>query len=257
MSDPSVHARPANAGPGWVPYVAPYLGFLLIVQLQSPGWIEHSILLRCLQVVVPAALLAHYARGGAFPELRGFRATAGGVSADVLLGVAIAALWILPVEWGWLTRPSEAGLDADQFGQAWRPFVLAIRLAGFALVTPFMEELFVRSFLIRAAELVRVSRRGLDADFDADFRDLPMARFAWRGFVATVVLFTFSHLGWQWPVAFITGIVWNLWLYQRGHLVPLVISHAAANLTIFVVTVFASGRFTDAQGRLLDLWYQL
>ncbi len=58
-------------------------------------------------------------------------------------------------------------------------------------------------------------------------------------------------------MALVTGIVWNLWLYRRGHILPLVISHATANLAIFVVTVYASGRFTDAQGRLLDLWYQL
>jgi membrane protease YdiL (CAAX protease family) len=128
---------------------------------------------------------------------------------------------------------------------------------GFVAVTPFVEELFVRSFLIRAAELIRFSRRGLDVDFDADFRDLPVARFAWRGFVATLVLFTFSHLGWQWPVAFVTGLVWNLWLYHRGHILPLVISHAVANLTIFLLTVLGSGQLEDAQGRLLDLWYQL
>jgi hypothetical protein len=36
-----------------------------------------------------------------------------------------------------------------------------------------------------------------------------------------------------------------------------VISHAVANLTLFLLTVFASGHFTDAQGRVLDLWYQL
>jgi hypothetical protein len=59
------------------------------------------------------------------------------------------------------------------------------------------------------------------------------------------------------PAAFVTGVVWNLWLYHRGHIVPLIISHATANLSLFLVTVLASGRFHDAQGRLLDLWYQL
>jgi CAAX prenyl protease-like protein len=258
VSDVSATARPLRAESGWLPYVAPYLAFLAITEVQARPIGEGSLVLWLLRVVVPAGLLLHYFRRGAFPELRGFRPTLGGVTADVVLGVAIAALWILPVELGWLSKPDELSrFDPDQLGTSLRDVVLGLRLAGFAVVTPFVEELFVRSFLIRAAELLRFSRRGLDIDFDTDFRDLPVARFAWKGFLVTVVLFTFSHLGWQWPAALVTGIVWNLWLYQRGHILPLVISHAVANATIFAVTVLASGRFTDAQGRLLDLWYQL
>jgi len=258
MSDVTGRGSPARFEPGWLPYVAPYLAFMLIVQFQSPGWIEHSLLLRTLQVLLPAVLLVHYARHGAFAELRGFRATPGGVLADVLLGVAIGLLWVGPFEAGWLHKPEGlTGLDPDQFGHEMRPVVLGLRLAGFAAVTPFMEELFVRSFLIRALELVRVSAGRVEVDSESDFRDLAVGRFAWKGFVGTVVFFTFSHQAWQWPAAFVTGVVWNLWLYQRRHIVSLVISHAAANLSLFLVTVFASGHLQDAQGRLLDLWYQL
>ena len=258
MSDVSAATRPARAESGWLPYVAPYLGFLLITELQARPLGEGSLVLWLLRVVVPAGLLVYFFRRGAFPELRGFRPTLAGVSADVLLGIAIAGLWILPFETGWLPKPDALSrFDPDQLGASMRDVVLGLRLVGFVAMTPFVEELFVRSFLIRAAELIRFSRRGLDVDFDADFRDLPVARFAWRGFVATLLLFTFSHLEWQWPVAFVTGLVWNLWLYHRGHILPLVISHAVANLTIFLLTVLGSGQLEDAQGRLLDLWYQL
>lgn len=241
---------------GWVPYVAPYLAFMLAVQFQSPGWFDETIVMPVLQVLLPAALLIHYGRRGAYPDLRGFRFTTLGVAGDVLLGLAIAALWMVPPEMGWLGKP-ERGFDPERFGAEQAHLVLAFRLVGYAAVTPFMEELFVRSFLLRAAELVHVSRKGVDIDFDGDFRDLPTARFAWKGFLATVVLFTFSHLGWQWPVALLTGIVWNLWLYHRGHIVPLVISHATANLAIFVATVGLSGNVAGPDGSLLDLWYQL
>ncbi len=246
MSDALV-ARAPRGDPGWLAYLAPYFGFLLIVQLQSPGWFDSSLLLRVLQVLVPGALLLYFARRGSYPELRGFRPTAGGIGADVALGLAIAALWIGPVELGWIGRPEGPGFDPDRFGHELRTTVLGLRLTGFALVTPFMEELFVRSFLIRAAEALRISRKGLEIDFDADFRDVPMARFAWKGFLVTVCFFSFSHLNWQWPAAFLTGIVWNLWLYHRGHLIPLVISHATANLAIFLAAVYGP----------LDLWYQL
>jgi len=256
--DDEASAGAPRPEPGWAPYVAPYFAFLLIVQLQSPGWFDHSLLLRALQVVVPAALLVHYLRRGGFPELRGFRPGVIGVAADVALGLAIAALWIVPFEAGWLERPDDArAFDPDAFGGAWRDVVLGLRLAGYVVVTPFVEELFVRSFLIRAAELLHVSRRGLDVDFESDFRDLPVARFAWKGFVGTVLFFTFTHVDWQWPVAFVTGVVWNLWLYWRGHILPLVISHAVANGAIYLAVVTDGLGLGPALGRSLDLWYQL
>jgi CAAX prenyl protease-like protein len=247
-----------RADSGWVAYLAPYFAFLLIAELQARPLGEGSLVLWGLRVLLPAGLLIHFARRGAYPELRGFRFGIGGVAADIALGLVIAALWVVPFEAGWLAKDADVkGFDPNQLGPELRHVVLGLRLLGFAAVTPFVEELFVRSFLIRAAELVTISRKGVEIDFDADFRDVPMARFAWKGFVATVVLFTFSHLGWQWPAAFVTGIVWNLWLYHRGHIVPLVISHATANLALFVATVYASGRFEDATGNPLDLWYQL
>lgn len=255
MSEAAVSEAPRGES-GFMPYVAPYFGFLLIVQLQSPGWLDGSLVLRILQVLVPAGLLLHYARGGAYPELRGFRPSLSGVAGDVGLGLAIAALWIVPVEAGWIGRPEGKAFDPDQFGGELRGLVLGLRLTGFALVTPFMEELFVRSFLIRAAEAVSISRKGLDIDFDLDFRDVPMARFAWRGFLVTVGFFAFSHLNWQWPAAFVTGIVWNLWLYHRGHLMALVISHATANLAIFLAVIYGP-RLLPGGGSALDLWYQL
>ncbi len=258
MSQESDTARPSAPPASWPAYVYPYLAFLFITEVQARPVGEGSLVLWILRVLVPAGLILHYFRQGAFPELRGFRPTASGIAADVALGIAIAALWIVPFELGWLPKTSSAsGFDPDQLGASLRDVVLGLRLLGFAAVTPFVEELFVRSFLIRAAELIRISRRGIDVDFDTDVRSLPMARFAWRGFVGTAVFFTFSHLGWQWPVALVTGVIWNLWLYHRGHILPLVISHAVANLTIFAATVLASGRMTDAQGRVLDLWYQL
>jgi CAAX prenyl protease-like protein len=258
LSEVVAPAPRTRAESGWLPYLAPYFAFLVITELQARPFGEGSLLLWLLRVAVPTGLLLHYFRRGSFPELRGFRPTAAGVGGDVLLGIAIAALWVVPFEVGWLAKPEAASrFDPDQLGPALREVVLGLRLFGFAAVTPFLEELFVRSFLIRAAQLIRISPRSIDLDLDADFRDLPVARFAWQGFLVTVLFFTFSHVQWQWPVALLTGVAWNLWLYQRGHLLPLVISHAVANLCIFLLTVLGSGRLQDAQGRLLDLWYQL
>jgi CAAX prenyl protease-like protein len=208
---------------GSVPYLAPYGAFLALVELRS-HLPELAAPLFVLRVVVPATLLAWFWRRGAFAELRGYAAGAATL-ADVAAGVAIAALWVGPyLLWPSLTR-GEA-FDATLLGE--RAATLAMRLLGFALVTPLMEELFVRSFLHRFAPVL--ARGG-------DFRAEPIARFGWVAFTTTVLWFTFTHAPWEWPVAFATGAAFNAWLYWRRHLVACVIAHAAANATIWALVV--------------------
>jgi hypothetical protein len=209
---------------GAIPYVAPYATFLLLVELAArvPG---AAAVLFPLRVAAPAALLAWFWRQGAYSELRGYRASAA-TFADVLVGLAIAASWVAP----YLLFPAlERGepFDAAQLGAQRRALTLSLRLAGFTLVTPFVEELFVRSFVLRFAE---VFERG-------DFRSVPIARFAWRGFVVSVLWFTFSHAAWEWWVALPAGVAFNGLLYARRHLMACVIAHAVANAAIWALVV--------------------
>jgi CAAX prenyl protease-like protein len=154
--------------------------------------------------------------------------------ADLALGISIAALWVGPyLLWPALARGEP--FDPTLLGEGRRDLALALRLAGFALVTPFVEELFVRSFLLRFAETFE---RG-------DFRSEPVARFALRGFVATVLWFTFSHAPWEWWVALPTGAVLNLWLYWRGHLIACVVAHGVANAAIWALVVLGPGELWE------------
>jgi CAAX prenyl protease-like protein len=178
-----------------------------------------------LRVAAPAALLAWFWRRGAYPELRRYRFGAGAL-ADGLAGLAIAALWVGPY-WLWPALPRGDAFDAALLGESHRSLALGVRLVGFAIVTPFVEELFVRSFLLRFAETLE---RG-------DFRSEPIARFAWRGFATTALWFTFSHAQWEWPVALPTGIAFNAWLYWRRDLMACVIAHAAANAALWALVV--------------------
>ena len=100
------------------------------------------------------------------------------------------------------------------------------------MVTPLVEELFVRSFLIRLVDVV---------DKGGDFREVPIARFSWRSFLFTSVWFTFTHVSWEWIVAAPTGILFNLWLYHRRHIGATIVAHAAANATIWLVVVLGPG----------------
>jgi CAAX protease family protein len=146
------------------------------------------------------------------------------------MGAVIAALWIGPyLLVPALPRPDpSAGFDAQMFGPGREPLALGLRLLGFAVVTPFMEELFVRSFLMRLVDVI---------DGDMNFRKVPIGRFGWRSFLVTVVWFTFTHVRWEWVVAPVAGVLFNLWLYRRRHIGATIVAHAVANASIWLAVV--------------------
>jgi CAAX prenyl protease-like protein len=218
-------------GHGWWPYLAPYGLFLLLVEVGNrlPG---ASLTLIVLKILVPAGLILFFARKGAYPELSGYRPGAGAL-ADVAVGLGIAALWVGPFLLFPLTRGDP--FDPDALGAERSSLVLGARLVGFAAVTPFVEELFVRSFLHRYLDVWNSG---------GDFRDQPMARYTPVAFVGTVVWFTLTHAPWEWWVALPAGVVFNLWLYRRGHLGAVVVAHATANAALWLLVVLGGG----------DLW---
>ncbi len=220
-------------GHGWWAYLAPYGAFLLLVEVgrRLPESVAPWML--PVKVAVPAAFLVYFVLRGDLLELRGYR-PGWRLSLDVLVGVAIAVLWVGPfLLFDALPRGAEAdAFDPSQLGESLRQETLALRLLGFAMVTPFMEELFVRSFLIRLVDAV---------DKGKDFRDLPIARFSWRSFLITCVWFTFTHVSWEWIVAAPTGILLNLWLYHRRHIGAPIVAHAVANASIWLLVVLGPG----------------
>ena len=241
-------ARPAR---GWLPYVAPYALFLILVELERRLPADFVPWMLPAKAALPLAVFLAFALRGRFPELRGHRWRPGGLALDVGFGVAVAALWMAPYAAGLLAGPGpQAAFDPRMLGPGREAAALALRLLGFGLVTPFVEELFVRSFLVRAAELVSLRGLRLELDTQRDFRDLPMARYTAWSFWVSVLCFAGSHAVWELPVAFATGAAYNLWLYQRGHIAPCIVAHAASNCAIFAAVLAAAG-----QGG--DLWYFL
>ncbi len=226
---------------GWWPYLGPYGAFLILVEIGNrvpesvTGW------MLVVKVLVPAALVASFAARGRYPELRRYRPGAAGFAGDVGIGLLIAALWTAPfvllpdaiAGLPELLRPDPTeGFDPAGFPPLGPDAVLAVRLLGYAAVTPFVEELFVRSFLIRLVDVVQSGR---------DFRQIPIATFTWPSFAVTVVWFTFTHVPWEWIVALPTGILFNLWLYRRKHIGAVVVAHAVANGAIWAAVVLGPG----------------
>jgi len=247
---PAPRSAPPLRGTGWGPYCLPYVGFMVLVQLG--GWLspENALALLPLRLLVPLGLLLWFWRRGDYPELRGWRPGGGVVATDVLLGVASCAIWVVPyLAIEALPRPeAKEGWNPVALGEAWKPWVLAVRFVSFSLVTPFMEELFIRSFLLRYLEVF---------DTRKDFRRVPYPRYSDRSFWGTVIAFTIHHPFWAWPVAFALGVIWTRWLYRRGHLGSIILVHAVTNACLFALVVAVSGPGPGLEGGRLDLWYFL
>lgn len=234
---------PARHDHGWWPYLVPYFAFLLLGEVQHRLAPEAGEWLRMGRVAVTAALLACFAWRGAYPELRGYRHGARGIVADLGVGLVGLALWVAPyLLFPALPRPAPGeGFDPSALGAALRPLALGARFFGFALVTPVMEELFVRSFLLRYADVY---------DTREDFRKQPIGRYTPRSFWVVTIAFTLSHLRWEWPVAIAWCALANAWLYRRKHILSVIVLHAATNGGLFLLALAS-----EASGA--SLWWLL
>ena len=240
---------PRRQGHGWWPYLAPIFSFLALLEIsrRAQPTLKPAFAVAC--VAVPLAVLLYHARRSGYPELRGLHWSARDFALDVGVGVLGAALWVAPYLWiaAAQTR-ADAAFDPQQFGASREWLALSLRVIGFAVVTPFAEELFVRGWLARYADVF---------DRPGDFRDVPIARYSLRSFATVVVFFTLSHQRWEWPVAIVWIVLTQLWFYRRRHLLPLVLVHAVSNLSIFLFVLLANGKLHDADGTALSLWFFL
>jgi hypothetical protein len=232
---------------GWAPYWAPFVSFLLLIEIGNRVPAAAAPYFFALKVLVPGALFAWYAARGLYPELRGLRASPA-IALDVGVGLLGALVWVAPFVWFDGLRPEDPGFDPTRLGEDAVAVALGIRAAGYVGVTPFVEELFVRSWLIRFIDVF---------DRRRDFRKVPIARFTWRSFLVVVGFFVFTHQPWEWGVMLAWTLLTMAWFYYRGHLLPVVIAHAATNGAIFAFVVLCDGKLHDASGVPISLWFFL
>jgi CAAX prenyl protease-like protein len=233
-------------GHGWWPYWVPFFGFLLLVSIGGSLPDAAQPLWLVVKVALPGGLFLWFAARGAYPELRGFRATPGGLALDVAVGLAGAALWVAPYLVFDSLRPASPGFDAGIFGPGREALALGVRGLGYVAVTPFVEELFMRSWLLRYLEVF---------DRRADFRDVPIAHFSWRSFAIVVAFFLASHMPWEWWGMSVWAVGTMLWFYHRKHIVPLIVVHAVSNAAILALAIWGDGRFRDGSGNPIALWF--
>ena len=237
-------------GYGWYPYILPYGAFVMLAQFSGDFPERWWLPMLLVKPAVPAGLIYWYWRQGMYPELRGFGEKLRGLPLDLLLGALSGVLWMAP----YLLAPDSVGerllaidtffgapwpdpqdaFDPARAGAQFATLAIALRLIGYACITPLFEELFIRSFVMRFADVF---------DTGQDFRDLPIARYSARSFWIATVFFTFGHVLWEWWVAVPWVMASSAWFYYRGHLGAVIAFHAAANATILLAAIALGGSF--------------
>ncbi|GGY84961.1 CAAX prenyl protease-related protein [Pseudoduganella plicata] len=209
---PRANAPAGGAVSRILPFAA-YIAFIAIADALSWLGVSERDLrwLYPIKIAVVVALLLTFRR--AYSELARPRMSMRCAALSAAVGVAVLVLWI-NLNAGWMQIGASAGYDPrnDTGGIDW--LLVAIRLAGAALVVPVMEELFWRSFLLRWLE-------------ERDFLSVDAARVGMRSVLVTVVLFGIEHN--LWLAGIVAGAAYS-WLYMRTrNLWSPILAHAITN----------------------------
>jgi CAAX prenyl protease-like protein len=238
-----------RSGHGWWPYVVPYVAFLLMSEVgrRMPDAADPWLLL--IKPAVVLGLVLGFRMRGAYPEWRGQGARIGvlGGAQDILVGLLLTGVWVAP----YLLVPALRPTPGDEFdpamaGESLVTAILALRLFGYALVTPIFEELFIRSFVMRIADVWETLR---------DFRDQPIARYSLRSLVATSIVFTIPHASWEWWVCVPWVLLSSLWFYHRKSLSSVMLVHGVTNAALLALAIWGGGLFEQADGTPITFWF--
>jgi CAAX prenyl protease-like protein len=237
QQEPQPHAAaPAAPSPGpllnrsSLTRIAPfalYMAFIAITDgLQRAGWTTAE-LYWLYPVKVGVVLLALLACWRSYTELAWRGMQKGMLLASVAVGLAVFVLWV-NLDASWMQIGSPDGYQPrNAAGQLDWPLI-AVRLAGAAVVVPLMEELFWRSFLMR----------WIDAP---DFLHVQPARVTVKALLFTVVLFGFEHSLWLAGMA--AGAAYGLLYMRTGTLWAPILAHAVTNGSLGVWVVI-TGNWT-------------
>jgi CAAX prenyl protease-like protein len=124
-----------------------YMAFIAIAELGTWLGIAAPTLrwLYPFKIAAVTAALAFFWRE--YDELRGWRLQPVQAAGAIATGIIVLVLW-LHLDAPWMTIGTAAGYDPTSNGRI-DYWLVALRIAGAALVVPVMEELFWRSLVLR------------------------------------------------------------------------------------------------------------
>ncbi|MBD3259736.1 CAAX prenyl protease-related protein [Candidatus Woesearchaeota archaeon] len=102
-------------------------------------------------------------------------------------------------------------------------YAAVIKIFGFLLVAPIIEELFVRDFLARFF-------------VNNNWRKVRIGTFSWLSFFITVLFFGLSHS--QWLSGLAVGVILNLLLYKTKRIDTCIQAHFVANLALAILILY-------------------
>lgn len=138
------------------------------------------------------------------------------------VGGAVLAVWLLLDSGLFLIGEAGAGFDPRHADGSLDWALVAVRLAGAALVVPVMEELFWRSWLMRRLQ-------------ESDWLILEPRRVALPAVLLSSIVFGFEHQ--QWAAGIVAGLAYA-WLYiVSGNLWVAVFAHAVTNGGLGIVVL--------------------
>lgn len=216
-SNPAARAdpnAPMLSHAAWVrsiPFLV-YILFIVVVDVLGRFGFSAAELRWMYAVKISAVVLTLLMLWRHYTELHTWRLTPIGVATSIAVGVIVFVLWIT-LSSGWLLIGSPEGFDPRTNGQIdW--LMVAVRIAGAALVVPIMEELFWRSFLMR----------WIDA---SDFQSIAPAAVRLQSVLIASVLFGFEHN--QWFAGIIAGLAYSFLYMRQGSLWSAILAHAVTN----------------------------
>jgi hypothetical protein len=143
-----------------------------------------------------------------------------------VVGIGIFAVWAgLDPFYPHLSKSGMAWDPPGQFGEnsalAW--LMMATRILGSTLVVPPLEEVFYRSFVYRYLA-------------NQNFLSVPLNRFLPWPFLATAVLFGFSHN--EWLAGILCGAAYQWLVLRKDRLGDAMTAHAITNFLLGVWIVW-------------------
>jgi CAAX prenyl protease-like protein len=200
-----------------------YLAFLAIAELLARlGWTAPELRwLYGAKIGAVVLVLAFFWRD--YAELKTFRLAPPAVLGAIGAGILVLVLWV-NLDAGWMTIGAAAGFDPTTAGRIDWPLV-ALRIAGAALVVPVMEELFWRSFLMRWIDTPA-------------FETVEPSQVSIKSLIFTSVLFGFEHN--LWLAGVVAGLAFSA-LYMRHRTIwSPILAHAVTNGLLGVWVVVTS-----------------
>ena len=210
-------------------YMIPYALYVTIPMTMESQ--ESIYMVRLL--LVPLAILLLWKK---YLSLKGPKAVIPSIATGAITGLVGCALWII------LSTPFA---PPDEI-PPWSLKAFTLRLIAATLLVPIFEELFVRGYLFRLIlQWEEAKKKGShsplsEALYDCNISTVKPGAWSVAAILISTLLFASGHRLFEWPAAFIYGILLStLWIVRKD-MISLISAHATTNFCL-AIYVYQSG----------------